>query len=561
MRKLRVILVDDEILICKLIRMKVCWEALGMEVVEEFTGSKKALEALPEIKPDIIITDICMPGMDGIEFSEECISLMPDVKIIILTGYDEFKYAVRSIHIGVADYILKPVNKEKLKESLLQIKEKIEEEQHKAQKYEELTTLIEENLPVFCENYLNQVILNTTTPDIFRNKMKYYKKNLNPDSEKIQVAILEIKAPVSKENAGIRENEEIIIYIKARKYTEQFFSKDPYMFFLRDGIGRIVILSNNDKVSFMECLELLKKMLITNLKCYITIGIGRVKESYAQIGESYKEAAEALCYKVVEGDNCLIFYEELNNNTQYFSNEEQRNWEEAKIYLSAGMGEKAKDSVRKIWKDYEGSEHGNDYKARNMYAKIVTWCFQEAVLSNMENQMQYRTYREKLTDTESAEFKVCDYKRLAVNCVLTLAGEMSRKRDKKNSSTIHEIMKYMNENLADSDLSMHKVAEHSFISTGHLGRIMKKYLGKTYGEYLSELRFYKAKELLLKTDLKGYEIGALIGILDSHYLSIWFKKMEGCSLSEYRKKKKQKPHLNNECLGPNIEFSFHREPL
>lgn len=533
MKKLRVILVDDETLICRLIRMKVNWDALDMEVIEEFSSSKKALAAVPSLQPDIIITDICMPGMDGLEFSEECISLIPTVKVIILTGYDEFNYAMRSIHVGVADYILKPVNADKLHDSLEQIKERIMKERNNAEKYKELSAQIEENLPVFCENFLNQVILESVASETFRNKMEYFHKQLHPENEDVQAAVVEIKRAIIDNQECGSENDEIILYMKARNYIEQFFEKDKYMFFLRDGIGRIVILSNNHDVHFMDCMELLKKMLITNLKCFITIGIGTQKYSYEKIEETYKEAVEALQYKVVEGDNCLIFYEELNKDNHSISTEEHRIWEEAKIYVNTGMGEKADECIKKIWKQYTGEVRGAEYRARNMFAEIVTWCLQEAVLNDLSNQQEYKN---KMKETGEITGSVLTYKKMASECVLSLAGEMSQRKEKKNSSMIHDIIRYMNENLSDPDLSMNKVAENSFISTGHLGRMMKKYTGKTYGEYLSDLRFCKAKELLSDMDIRGYEIGERIGIVDSHYLSIWFKKMSGCSLSEYRKK-------------------------
>lgn len=443
MEKLKVILVDDETLICKLICMKVNWKLLDMVVIEKFSSSKKALDRVPALKPDIIITDICMPGMNGLEFSEKCINLLPNVKVIILTGYDEFNYAMQSIHVGVADYILKPVNGEKLNDSLMQVKERILKERMKAEKYEELVAQIEQNLPVFCENFLNQIITTPVSSEIFRKKMRDFHKWIHPSNESVQAAIVEINKPISRV-AGGGENDEIILYMKARGYIEHFFERDSYMLFWRDSIGRITILSNNQELHFVDALEVLKKMLITNLQCLITIGIGTVKQSYERIDESYREAAEALQYKVVEKENSLIFYEGL-----------------------------------------------------------------------------------------------------------------SECREKKSGSRIHEIVRYMNENLNDPDLSMNKVAQHLFISTGHLGRMMKKCTGKTYCEYLSELRFSKAKELLGNTSLRGYEIGERIGILDSHYLSIWFKKMSGCSLSEYRKNTYQ----NNEHLGLDIEFCFHEESL
>lgn len=535
MEKLKVVLVDDEILICKLIRMKVDWEALNMTVIAEFSSSRKALEAVQTLQPDIIITDICMPVMDGIEFSEECIAILPQVKIIILTGYDEFEYAKKSIHIGVSDYILKPLNTIELSKSLLRSAQKIKEERSRTREYEKLAGQIEENLPAFRENYLNRNLLEADAPDAFRSKMMYYEAALEPDNDCIQAAVMEIALPIEGSARTDAERDEIILYMQARKLTEEYFAKDSYIFFTRDGIGRIVILCNNSRIDFGECIELLRKMLVTRLKCFVTIGVGSKKLRLDQIPATYREAAEALNHKVVIGKNMTIFFQELDKNAGTFRPEEEPLWIEAKIYINAGVRDKAEQCMEGLWNNMnaDGQDLG---RARNMSLEICTWCLNEAVRREIREKEKYHEKVEYICESSGSWDS---YKRAALFCVNAFAEEMSVKEEQQNGSMIHEVIAYMNQNLSDPDLNMNKVAEHVFISSGYLGRILKKHTGKTYGEYLSELRFAKATELLRKTDLKGYEIGEKIGILDSHYLSIWFRKMSGCSLSEYRKKVQQ----------------------
>ena len=118
MKKLKVVVIDDEMLIRKLIRMKIDTKRLNLEIVGEYANGASALQDLEEIKPDIVISDICMPEADGLLFSEECVKRFPEIKIILVTGYDDFEYARRSIKAGVFDYILKPVQEEELNASL-----------------------------------------------------------------------------------------------------------------------------------------------------------------------------------------------------------------------------------------------------------------------------------------------------------------------------------------------------------------------------------------------------------------------------------------------------------
>lgn len=373
MQKLKVVLIDDETLIRKLLRMKVDWEALGMEVVAEFSSSKKALEEIEKWNPHIIITDICMPGMDGIEFSEACIALIPEIKIIILTGHDEFNYAMKSIKIGVADYILKPINGELISNTLGKIREKIESEKNYQMEYEKLAAQIEENLPIFKESYLNQILLETVPSEVFDEKMKFYGVELHPQSQEIQMVVVEIACDKKQAINSEDQQNKVALYIKARK------------------------------------------LLIKRLRCYIYMGISSKWMGYDQIVMAYKEALAS-----------------LND----------------------------KDVIMEI------------------------------------------------------------------------------KDEDKNDSLVQEVLVYIEQNLSNSQISMDQVAEQFYISVGYLGRLLKKKTGWTYGEYLAEVRFKKAEQLLITTDLKGYEIGEQIGIPDPHYLSIWFKKMSGCSLSEFRRRNK-----------------------
>lgn len=148
---LKVILIDDEMLIRKLIRIKMDTEKLGVEIVGEFSEANSALAVLEQLRPDIVISDICMPELDGISFSEACIRILPGVKIIIITGYDEFEYARRGLKAGVFDYLLKPVQTEELNHTLEQAVKAIHSEKTAEENRKKLLKDFREHLPVLRE--------------------------------------------------------------------------------------------------------------------------------------------------------------------------------------------------------------------------------------------------------------------------------------------------------------------------------------------------------------------------------------------------------------------------
>ncbi len=531
MEVLKVILVDDEMLIRKSLRMKIDSERLGLNIIAEFSNSKKALDKIRELEPDIVITDICMPGMDGIEFSGECIQIFPQIKVIILTGYDEFNYAMRSIKVGVADFLLKPVQAEALNAALQKIRKKIFEERSKKEERKKLEGQIKENIPVFREKYLNQMIKEKVNNDVFRQKLESYEIRLNPGDFSIQTAIIEIKPGKSSDE----EYTDIILYIKARELIEKFFVSDDYMIFFRDELGRIVVVNNNTDIPFVECLDLFRKMIITRLKCYINIGISLKKEDYSKFGNAYREAIEALNFGIADGENCIICYSNIGNLDIEVSGEEEQIWKEIMSYVKNGAVEKIDKRLQELWKIYEKDNVNGIEKAKIRIGDIYSWCLKTTVSMKIDN------YHGRLKGLDEVYEKAPDFAEMylsAKNTLLSIAGEIARKNETEKGDLINSIQRYMKKIMNDPNLSMSDVAGHFYISSGYMGRLFKRFLGKTYGEYLSEIRLHKAKDLLLHTNLKAYEIGERIGITDAHYLSIWFKKMSGYSLSEFRKGKK-----------------------
>ena len=172
-RLLKIIIVDDEVLIRNLIKMKADWESLEMEVVAEYSDSVEALQSLEDIRPDIILSDICMPKMDGLKFAERCKQQLPGVKVIIITGYDEFEFALNSIKIGVSDYILKPINSTVLMDALKKVKKQISKSEFQTELLEE--TPYEEPMETDGNNLMKDIILyidnNISDPNLSVNSI------------------------------------------------------------------------------------------------------------------------------------------------------------------------------------------------------------------------------------------------------------------------------------------------------------------------------------------------------------------------------------------------------
>ena len=153
---------------------------------------------MDRVKPDVIFTDICMPYMDGIEFGKIVFEKYPSIKIIILTGYEEFEYAKRSIKIGIADFLLKPINDDEIRKVAINIKEKIEAEKNHRAEYNRLKKQLEESMPYLKERLLNELIQNNLENDDMKQRLDYF--NIKFDGDNFQIALIEASHANTLEN-------------------------------------------------------------------------------------------------------------------------------------------------------------------------------------------------------------------------------------------------------------------------------------------------------------------------------------------------------------------------
>lgn len=175
MEKLKVLIVDDEYLIRNLLRMRIDWEKQGLTIIGEASNAHEALDMVDEQRPDIIFTDIYMPSINGIEFSREVLAKYPDIKIVIVTGHDEFEYAHQSIKMGISDFILKPIRASDLLNVIDKLKNKIFEERTRDKELERLKEDLERNFPYLREKYLYQWLKGDLSKEEIHEKAEYFK--------------------------------------------------------------------------------------------------------------------------------------------------------------------------------------------------------------------------------------------------------------------------------------------------------------------------------------------------------------------------------------------------
>lgn len=430
MNKYRVVLIDDEMLIRKLVRMKLDVDGLNLEIVGEYSNGLEAYEGVKETKPDIVISDICMPEEDGISFGEKCIKAFPNTKIIILTGFDDFDYVRRSLKAGVFDYLMKPIQADELNATVARAISQIEKDYEKNKLTNEILDDINSNIPALRNIYLAHVLQDGKWDDNYIEKLSRYKVEINDNPKAIlQVGMIAVKEVADKSMIGVNIKNEI----------SHFFQNEKFITVLTDSWGRIIVINNNEKVPLEECFEIIEQIIAKKYSYHIEYGISGDMGGWDGIHNAYVEAIDRL-----------------------------------------------------------GSSHN----------------IKEIDTNGM-------TIRQSVEKNEMA---------------MKVSLEKQSVSNPDKGLLMRDIISYMRSNIDKSDLSQTEIAENYGMSVSSLNRSFKTFTGKTYMEVLSMMRLNKMLKLLEDSNMKDHDIGEAIGIPDPHYLSIWFKKMTGVSVTEYRNK-------------------------
>ncbi|MFB9327775.1 response regulator [Paenibacillus aurantiacus] len=522
MDKLKVLIVDDEYLIRNLIRMRIDWEQQGMTIIGEASNGHEALELVDVWRPDMILTDIYMPVMNGIELSGMVLEKYPTTKIVIVTGHDEFEYARKSIQLGISDFILKPIRAAELLHVTDKLKLKIEEERARVRELERLKEDLERNWPYLKEKFLNQWLTGMLSSEDIRQKADYFRIPLHP-AVSLQVAVIEM-IPVSEH---LSEEQLLLMRMEGKKKTEAFFRYESDVIILLDARNHIVAIAIDRDAAFVSKCHKLQSDLITAYPCVANIGIGRKHSELQELSLSYQEASRALQYKHFVGKNQVVCYEDVVDHSGLPYRSDPDLLKQLQFHVSIGSSERAVEILHAIF----GASFSSVSQFRLAAMDVIAECQHAAIEQQIEHERVFHqaTLMSMLNADHLPELKTA-----LTHYVVQLATTILSKKEAHEGSLVSRVKSYLEQNMSDPDLGLTSTAAAFFISPGHLGRLMKKETGQTFVEYLTNIRMKRAETLLKRTDLRGYEVGEQVGIADPHYFSIVFKKNIGRSVNEYR---------------------------
>lgn len=532
----KLLIVDDEPLVQIGVKSMINWEDYEIDVIGTAANGKQALDVIKSNLPDIVITDIKMPIMDGLELAKCCIEDFENPPVfIILTSYEEFELAKKAIKCNVIDYLIKleldaNLLQESIKKALVQVKKRYEEKGTFPMLYEE-----ELMAHILEEKFFVKLLYNLFESEEQLNmQLKDLKLDLKGDK------FLTCFCEISGKNENVLSNDQILNqYVCTLNMFKEIAVKYLKCFILSLDYKHFAIICfleksqiGNEKKLVFSSLEKICLMIYKYFNVQIKIGVGNSYDKLQAIDISFEEARYC-CNSDINKDN-IVFYSELkksnhSNDTfdlSFFREDFIKAFEEYNVEALYEIF----SQIIKIFNE----QHTKYLQALDCACNILYLCLN--LLPDGENCIN------EIFSVEIDGYKSIYQKKNVeqiTNWITLLRNKLceyleDRKKNYTNN-TINHVKKYINEHLEEK-LSLNEIASIYSISPSYLSALFKKYCNIGFSEYITQMKINKAKELLLKENYKVYEVSDMLGFESAFYFSKVFKKVTGYSPKEYTQK-------------------------
>ena len=547
---LKIFLAEDEVVVRETIKRMIPWEELGFELVGEAADGEMALPLLIRQQPDLLITDIKMPFMDGLTLARLAKKEIPGLKVVILSGYDDFNYAKQAIGIGVEDYLLKPITKNALIERLSEIRSRYEHEKTQKEYYEKFQREMQAYEKNSSRDFFEALV------DGSMDMMEVYKRaeklGLDIVAEAYNVLIFTMNCD---EDFSGQRDEYSSWEAESLELLENFFAGHSSAMLFRSNIFSYGVLLKGQRETIEEntraCVDEIRKILSRqDGRREWFLAVGQSVERLSQIQKSYHTASRAFSQRYVYDEN-ILYYDEMETmehpggqaeteDNAYLQKVDVNALNPAILqkFLSNGLQEETENFV----KDYFyaiGQEPMESLVFRNYVILNVRFSVISFIkgLGCDTNEMESADTEEVLAESGKNMESAIAYAKKMISQAIEIRDQNS---GNKNRSILKTAVDFIDSHYMEEDISLNTVANVANVSSNHFSALFSQNMGQTFIEYLTTLRMNKAKELLRCTGMRSSEIAGEIGYKDAHYFSYLFKKTQGMTPSDYRKAREDK---------------------
>lgn len=543
---MKLLIVDDEPILRQGIVNKVRRSGLPLDIVGEAGDGITGLELVRREAPDIVITDIRMPVMDGIEFIEQSLLMNEQLIFIVVSGYSDFEYAKQALRLGVFDYLLKPVEDDQLKECLSKIINKIEKGRMSKDEMIRLRNETDLSRETLRKQYMTKMIqqsdqLNISSVErdeqlcLLENKYHHY------------LAVVLVCEPIQLPHYSFRPGDENLIWFAIENVISERLESTG-----RDGIlfqhslreHEMVILlgieSLNESLVVQDWLQEVRYGLQNYLKLQVTIAMGTIVDQIGQMPLSYRQAKLALRNQMIHGTGQIYDYESLQKQSVergFLLTDE----DESKLvywlndYNATALQSWIELRIQSLAQSSSATYMQLEWLCVDLYLLFRKYLLAntsetEWIIGEMDDLLQWL---QKLSAWQDA---VNQMQRIAANIV----GYLSQNHPVSNKDLMGEVKLYIETHFA-STITLQSISERFYIHPNYFSRRFKEKHGQTFVDYLTAIRMKKAMDWIRETDLQVQQIANKVGFEDASYFTSVFRKFYGLTPKQYREQIQTKP--------------------
>jgi len=531
---MKVIVIEDEAVIRRGIIKKVQWEKYQIHQVFEADNGETGYEIIIRENPDIIILDINLPKLNGIDLLKKVRSENINSKVIILSGHDEFEYAQQAIACGVENYLLKPSYPKEIERVLAKVSADILTSFEKEKNNEEMKKKLEEMIPFYKTGLINSIITgNSSSENEIINLSAYF--NIDIKSEYyIVVVILIENTPTSPENM-----EEILINkIELYQLIKEVVDADHVLVDSTLSGKVLMLLSGDNEIELKKnCFFVINRIVDESLlkTCIpVKVGIGNVCRGIRNIKDSYTDALSALENQFLDSSNQIYFIGDVILSNCNLSNYPYEDEKKFLNYIRLGKRDSAIDSLGKLMVFLKTEKDRYPINLIKIHLKQLVYYMVQIVyelggdISDLYENVNVMEHVEGFSHID-------EYKDYINTFTEKLCEYITKKRYIKYNSIMRKILLYIEENFSDDSLGLEQIAEHVSMHPNYVSHLFKKERGESLTSYICQFRIRKAQDIILKSlSVKVSDIAFEVGFNDAHYFTTCFKNIVGVTPTEYK---------------------------
>lgn len=524
---IKLLLVDDESVTRNGLMKHIPWGELGVDIVRDAKDGIEALETAERFQPDIIVSDIKMPGMEGIKFCEMIRERYPDCKIIFISGYSNKRYLKAAIEISALSYVEKPINIDEMKEAVRKAVALCLESEKKRADDLNINRVVHENLPFLKQKIILELIRRKHDTEKILKDLEFINAGFDTDG---LFGVMVVKIDIA---GGTANEDDSSVQNAVLEIVDGYLPPMGHISALKDKGHAVVILSPGkpdikDELGgfFKDVLCSVNSRFMGEVRLFCAVGenVGGIDRIY----ESYNTAVVAMQKLFYSGYDRMVFSDVHTVKAPPVIDESIV--DPFSRLLTEYKEDDAVALVENFCRDLKrhGFEQVNNIK--NILFKLALVLFNEA--ESMRVDLNEANPGSKYLWDIISSFQTLDeieeYLVSGIRSTFRKTGDLSMQ-----GRTVNEVVRYIRENY-HRDLTIKILADHVFLTPTYLSYLFKRMTGKTVSEYITQTRIEKSKEYLINKRLKLFEVAKCVGYSDPNYYAKTFKKMIGLNPSEYR---------------------------